>query len=435
MKITLLAFILFTTFSFGQAIKFPYSFKMKHTYQECSECQNIAYHRWSVLAGQNFSSPLLKDAAEKKAALKNYSERMKNTFSGTLSPQDQAETECQMTRTGKHAWLEKSNSESSQVTQSEFNDEKKIKDEENQATIIQEKKDIERNNKIETIRLKSIYVQKLMEEASSSTTITEKIVKYENVVKENLILLQLSNYEYIYQNFYIQNLTSLSWYFIINKEYEKAYQLVANYLSNKRDFGTSGNYDNDAGVLINFSHAILFSNRKLDEFWEVQKIGCNYWNWYKSMSIDFKDLKEKYNISDPRTEEITTKIEDLYVQKFKRVVYVVLKAFPLMKSLGQELSVDAYSILDYYIISQIENSTRGFNSTKIEDNLYSIIVKKCMFFYCYDEDGNVQILNGCKENIKEKKLALTIEETKKIKFDNLKTKADSKIYPILILKH
>ena len=81
MKITLLAFLLFASLSFGQAIKFPHPFKMKHTYQECSACHNVAYHRWSVLVGQNFPSPILKDAAQEKAALKNYSESIKNTFS------------------------------------------------------------------------------------------------------------------------------------------------------------------------------------------------------------------------------------------------------------------------------------------------------------------------------------------------------------------
>jgi hypothetical protein len=429
MKFTLLAFILFTTISFAQEIKFPHSFKMKHTYQECSACNNVAYHRWSVLAGQNFSSPILKDAAASKAALKNYSERMKNTFSGTLSPQDQADTECQMTITGKHAWLEKSNTEPSQITQSEFNEEKKKRDEENQATINQEKKDVERNQKIETIRLKSIEVQKLIEEAESGSTIEEKIVRYEKAVKENLVLLKLSDYEYIFRNFYINNLTGLSWNLIINKEFEKAHQLLADYIEK---FGTKdnyNNYNNDFSILINFSHAILFSNRKLDEFWEIQKIGCSYKNnenWYKVMSTDFKDLKEKYNISDPRIEEIKTKIEDLYVQKFERAVYLVQEAYPLLKILGQEIGVDAFSSIDYYLTRQIDKKTRGFESTKIEDNLYSKIVNKCMFFYCYDVDGNVQILNACKENIKEKKLALKIEETKKIKLDNLKTKVKPK---------
>jgi hypothetical protein len=244
-----------------------------------------------------------------------------------------------------------------------------------------------------------------------------------------LVLLKLSDYEYIFRNFYINNLTGLSWNLIINKEFEKAYQLLAGYIEK---FGTKdnyNNYNNNFSILINFSHANLFSNRKLDEFWEIQKIGCSYKNnenWYKVMSTDFKDLKEKYNISDPRIEEIKTKIEDLYVLKFNRIVYKVKEAYPLIRSLGQELSLDAFSILDYDITKQLENSTRGFKSIKIEDNLYSLIAKKCMFFYCYDEDGNVQILNGCKDNIKEKKLALKIEESKKIKLDNVKTKVKPK---------
>ena len=428
MKITLLAFILFTTLSFGQVIKFPYSFKMNHVYQECSACHNVAYHRWKLMDGQNFPSPILKDAAQVNTGLKNYSERMKNTFSGTLSNQNQAETECQMTKTGKHAWLEKSKLETSQITQDEFNEMKKKKDEENQATIIQEKKAVEQNQKIETIRLKSLEVHKLMEEAKSSTTTKEKIIKYENVVKENLALLKLDGTR-IFQDFYIENLTSLSWYLIINKEFEKAYQLLANYIYNKKDFGTSGNYDNDTGVLINFSHAILFSNRKLDEFWEIQKIGCNYGNWHKAMSIDLKDLKENYNISDPRSEEINTKIEDLYVLKFKRTIYALKESLPFLINLGVEFNINLNNrLLNNEILKEITNSTRGFKSIKIEDNLYSIIAKKCMFFYCYDEDGNVQILNGCKDNIKEKKLALKIEESKKIKLDNLKTKKPKEEY-------
>ena len=226
-----------------------------------------------------------------------------------------------MTKTGKHAWLEKSNTEPSQISRDDF-DKMKIKIEKNK---IQEEENRLAQQKAENKRENLLLILKktneLREEGEKASSLTDAISKYTAVLKED------SNYYKLYGDFaydgkrilfehfndemintYSYDVTKLSWVLIVHKDYEKAYQLLNNYIDNRKNCNCGSGDENYINVLKNMTHAILFTKRDENRFWELQKILIKEPTFYDILIQEYNYLNNN-GITDPRISEIINKLK------------------------------------------------------------------------------------------------------------------------------
>jgi hypothetical protein len=95
---------------------------------------------------------------------------------------------------------------------------------------------------------------------------------------------------------------------IVHKDFEKAYQLLNNYIDNRKICNCGSGDENYINVLKNMTHAILFTKRDESRFWELQKILIKEPNFYDILIQEYNYLNNN-GITDPRISEIINKLK------------------------------------------------------------------------------------------------------------------------------
>ena len=93
---------LFLISSLLNAQNFPVSYKIKRSYQECSQCEVKTRSDWSLVNPNSYSAKIRAAIEYKIFSEKSYPEKVGYYFS-----EQDYDKECELSRSGKHVWQDK----------------------------------------------------------------------------------------------------------------------------------------------------------------------------------------------------------------------------------------------------------------------------------------------------------------------------------------
>jgi hypothetical protein len=450
MRNFILLILIFGSQSYFYAQKFPISYKIKRSYQECSKCEVKTRSDWSLVNPESYSAKI-RDAVEYKIfAEKSYPEKV-----GWYLGDPDYDKECEMTRSGKHVWKDKFSYLSDKMSKDYFiqhqkkesdKNEKLLKEEEASRIAAEKAKKEREDSKLQFEKLYDILERN--RKKASLLLENKEIDRYLVLSELNCItwkgidsLYREYNLAWNYNNImpnvkinyndYYSDVNSFAWYSLLSKNYDKAYKALNVLIKNSEDFENFLK-GNEISFLLagNISHAAYLANNNKTFLWYSHRTasrlndGEKRKKWCQMMIDDYNKFEELGILQNVDTLKFIVKAwtKQLSIVVSPSASSSTKNAFERNTNLPGFIE----RINEYFVI---KNETQGNYEVKtIDKNLYKFdypqyissssggyYTKYISFYFYLNKNGDLFIVNKSNADPSDKKLAKIIAKSKEIR--------------------
>ena len=318
MRNFILLILIFGSKSYFYAQKFPISYKIKRSYQECSQCEVKTRSDWSLVNPESYSAKI-RDAVEYKIfAEKSYLENV-----GWYLGDPDYDKECELTRSGKHVWKDKFSYLSDKMSKDYFIQHQKKESDKNEKLLKEEeasriaaekaKKEredsklqfeklydiLERNRKKASLLLENKEIDRYLV-LSELNCITWKGI--DSLYREYNLAWNFNNIMpnvKINYNDYYSDVNTFAWYSLLSKNYDKAYKALNVLIKDSEAFNRFlGGSEIDFLLAGNFSHAAYLANKDKVFLWSSHRAARKLSSasrrnaWFQMMLDDYNKFEE-----------------------------------------------------------------------------------------------------------------------------------------------
>ena len=455
MKKVLIFCLVYLFFGTISAQKFPVSYKIKRSYQECSECHVKTRSNWTLVNQSNYSETLRESIEYKIFEEKTYPERTSWYFS-----EKDYDQPCSVTMNGRHVWEDQLTTISDNISKDYFVQYEKRQAEKKDQ---EQKKVIERQSEEQLKELrKNLIVQKenqINELRFASNTLKES-GDFKGALKTQLNIIKIwteidSLYDlnygtrnlFFFPNSKVEYKSDVYNYtldLIYDKQYNLVFKITEFYLwqaYNTRSrfrFDVENQQSFDFKINVNYFLSFLLSDNYLvnkQKFYDQLRVGGCF-------SIDGTNSSQEFN------KQLLNQLELLrdkgwIIPDFQFLILVLkckLKETKFVVAKNSSKSMCYWFDQSKYLMDDFLSSfhykwshvgdvwsfgeDRTKNIIKIEDNLFYFDDKDygeygARIIFCLDNQSNLHFLYKCKMYPSDKKLAKIIAESKEIRDKDL----------------
>ena len=449
MKNFILFILIFASQSYFYAQKFPVSFEIRRSYQECSQCQVETRSNWSLVNPNSYSDKI-RDAIENKIFVeKSYAETLGYYLDVNEKDYDK---ECEVSRSGKHVWKDKVSSLKDNMSKDYFTEyhkseavrkEKLSKEEETKRISKENEKKKLVEYKVEYEKLFAIQqedrqkVRLLIEnkETEKYLSLQEKICKtwgkldsiyysnrqmWKDLDIKTTMQVNYSDYYLDINNFALQALFSKRF----DKVQKATYMLIKDGDSFRRLQGGTelemsiARYCSHGSFLINDKRWFWFTQRAVKQSYDQQKKE----KWCKLMIDDYNKFEELGIIQNTDSLKFIVKAwtNQLSVLVSQSASSKTKNAFEAYQGLPRYISKFISSVDENFICTK-ENQKDNSKIKLVDKNLYLISYPinyslSYQFYFYLNKKGDLFIVNySTDKDPSDKKWAILIAKSKEIR--------------------
>ena len=442
MKNFILFFLIFASHSYFYSQKFPISYKIERSYQECSQCEVKTRSNWSLVNPGSYSAEI-RDAVEYKIfAEKSYPEKVGWYFS-----EQDYDKACDVSRSGKHVWKDIVSYLSDNMSKDyyldyntkEANRTEKLRNEEEAARLAKEKE-------------KKKYEDYKVEYEKLFTSLDEKrkearLLLEKNEIESYLVLQELncntwksldSIYESSWRSWdyydikttmkinyrdYWLDVNDFAAQALLSKRFDKLRKATSILIKNGEDF--EGWYAKWGMTIARYSsHGSLLSNNR-SWFWFTQRAvkGSSDQNnkekWCKLMIADFNKFEAMGILQSTDSLKFIVKAwtNQLSVLVSQSASSKTKNAFETYQGPSNYISKFISSVDENFICKK-ENQVDNSKIKLVDENLYlfSYPPSYYRFYFYINENGDIFIVNYSKDkDPSKKKWAKIIAKSKEVR--------------------